>query len=143
MNLSTKTQIGMWIFTVSALAFGGLEIYGVTKHASDPIWPRHAIFHAVTGLFDVLVLCTFVFVLSWRFLKDGRRWSWWALALIGLAMFGGLPVGNLLSHGGLSGGGESLGHPQLFTGLAWLSVILWVLGLGLTWSHLRLANSRC
>ncbi len=132
---SKSTLIGLWIFSVAALAFGGLEIYGVTEHLRNPAWPDHAKFHAVTGLFDELTLCLATLIVSWTWLRAGRRWSWWALGLIGLSLFGGLLIGNVLSHGGLSGGGESLGHPGIFTTLAWMVVILWGIGLALTWAH--------
>lgn len=137
MQLSTKTKIGMGIFSFAVVAFSALEIYGVTEHLKDATWPAHAKFHAITGLFDELTLCIFTLVLTWRFLKQGQRWAWGALAVIGFAVFGGLLIGDPLSGGGLSGGGESLGNPKLFTGLAWLSVVLWVIALGLTRSHVE------
>lgn len=135
MSLPVKVKLGMGIFSFAAVAFGGLEIYGVGHHARDPAWPHHAVFHAVTGLFDELTLCIFTLLLTWGFLRHGLRWAWWWLALIGFSLFGGLIIGNVWSHGGLSGGGESLGNPALFSTLAWVAVVLWTIALALTWSH--------
>ena len=94
MSLPTKVKIGMGIFSFAAVAFGALEIYGVTSHSRDPSWPAHAVLHAVTGLFDELALCFFALVLTWRFLKQGQRWAWWWLALIGFSLFGGPIIGE-------------------------------------------------
>ncbi len=131
---SLKTKIAIGLFTFQSVAFAGLEIYGVSHHANDPSWPHHAALHAITGLFDELTLCAFAVLLCWTFLKRGDRWAWWALAAIGFALFGGLVIGNIWSHGGLSAG-ESLGHPNLFTNMAYASVVLWAVALALSWSH--------
>ena len=138
--ISTKAKIAMGLFTFQPVAFGALEIYGVTEHSKDPSWPHHAALHAVTGLFDELTLCLFAVILTWTFLKQGVRWAWWAMAAIGLSLFGGLVIGNILSHGGLNGG-ESLGHPDLFTNMAYASVVLWAAALALSWSHTSSAES--
>jgi hypothetical protein len=130
--MASQQKAGAWIFTLLAVTFAGLEIYGVTDHSHNPDWPHHALFHAVTGLFDELTLAIFALVLTWRYLPAGDRMAWWGMALIGLSLFGGLLVGDVFSHHGLSGGGESLGHPELFTVLAWAAVALWLVGLFLT-----------
>jgi hypothetical protein len=135
-GLSLSTKIAMGLFTFQSVAFGALEIYGVTQHSHNTAWPHHAELHAMTGLFDELTLCGFALVLTWTVLKRGMRWAWWALAAIGSALFGGLVVGNLWSHGGLSAG-ESLGHPELFTEMAYASVVLWVVALALSWAHTK------
>jgi hypothetical protein len=132
--LSTKAKIAMGLFTFQSVAFGALEIYGVTEHSRDTSWPHHAELHAITGLFDELTLCIFAVLLTWVFLKQGVRWAWWALAAIGFSLFGGLIIGNIWSHGGLNGG-ESLGHPGLFTNMAYASVALWAVALALAWTH--------
>jgi hypothetical protein len=132
--LSTKAKIAMGLFTFQAVAFGALEIYGVTEHSHDATWPHHAVLHAITGLFDELTLCIFAVLLTWTFLKQGIRWAWWALAAIGFSLFGGLIIGNAWSHGGLNGG-ESLGHPGLFTNMAYASVVFWAVALALAWPH--------
>lgn len=133
-GLPITTKIAMGLFTFQSVAFGGLEIYGVTEHSENPTWPHHADLHAMTGLFDELALCGFAVVLTWTFLKRGVRLAWWALAVIGTAIYGGLVAGNLWSHGGLSAG-ESLGHPEVFTEMAYASVVLWAVALALSWSH--------
>ena len=132
--ISTNAKIAMGLFTFQSVAFSGLEIYGVTAHSKDESWPHHAALHAITGLFDELTLCIFAVLLTWTFLKQGARWAWWAMAAIGLSLFGGLIIGNIWSHGGLNSG-ESLGHPGLFTNMAYASVVLWAVALALSWSH--------
>lgn len=138
--ISTKAKIAMGLFTFQSVAFGALEIYGVTAHSKDASWPHHAALHAITGLFNELTLCIFAVLLTWTFLKQGVRWAWWAIAGIGLSLFGGLIAGNIWSHGGLSSG-ESLGNPELFTNMAYASVVLWAVALALSWSHTRNAES--
>lgn len=133
-GLSFTTKIAMGLFTFQSVAFGALEIYGVTQHAHNETWPHHAQLHAMTGLFDELALCGFAVALTWTFLKRGERWAWWAMAVIGATLFGGLVAGNIWSHGGLSAG-ESLGHPEVFTNMAYASVVLWAVALALSWSH--------
>ncbi len=141
MRLSFKTKIAMGLFTLQSVAFGALEIYGVTHHATDASWPHHAALHAITGLFGELALCGFAIILTWTFFKQGLRWAWWVLAVIGFALFGGLVIGNTWSHGGLSAG-ESLGHPSLFTDMAYGSVVLWAVALALSWSHTNDQSAR-
>ena len=138
MERSKKTRLGLWLITAPALAFLLLETRGAYGHWSEMsgIWDKHAMFHAVTGLFYAQVICISVMVLTWIPLKAGEKWSWWVVALMGIGIHGGHIIADQLTDRGLSGVQAGGGAGSTFFIGTMVALGFYVVGLILTRSHL-------
>jgi|GEM_PF-4241724 len=136
--MQTKTKIGMWMLTLLAITFGVIDARGGLIHLRTPDWgTHHAEFHMITGLFYTLALCAIIIVLTWIPLKRGERWAWWTIAVAAVTIHGGHFLGDVLTEGGLRGGGTAQGPGMIFYSLTGLALLLYLIALGLTRSHAR------
>lgn len=136
--MSTKTKIGMWMFTLLAVAFAGIDARGGFIHLDTPEWGSpHAEFHMVTGLFYTLALCAIVVILTWIPLKRGDSWAWWTIALAAITIHGGHFLGDTMTDGGLSQSQAAQGAGIMFLRLSGLALLLYFVALGLTRSHVK------
>ena len=120
--MSTKTKIGMWMFTLLAVAFAGIDARGGFIHLDTPDWGSpHAEFHMVTGLFYTLALCAIVVILTWIPLKRGDGWAWWTIALAAITIHGGHFLGDTMTDGGLSQSQAAQGAGIMFLRLSGLA----------------------
>lgn len=133
---STRTRVGMWMFTVLAAVFGVIDARGGFIHLGTEDWgSAHARFHMITGLFYTLALCAIILILTWIPFKQGQRWAWWTIALAAVTIHGGHFLGDALTEGGLRGGGTAQGPGLIFYSLTGLALALYLVALGLTHSH--------
>lgn len=134
--LSTRTKIGMWMYTVLATVFGFVDARGGLIHLRTEGWgTNHALFHMITGLFYTLTLCVLIVILTWIPFNQGQRWAWWSIVLAALTIHGGHVLGDQLTHGGLSGGGTAQGPGMVFFSLTLTALALYVVAFILTWPH--------
>lgn len=138
MEPSTKTKVGMWMFTVLAVVFGGVDARGGLIHLNTPDWgTHHAQFHMITGLFYTLALCAIILILTWGPFKRGEGWAWWTIALAAITIHGGHVLGDAMTEGGLKGGGTAQGPGLVFYSLTCLALFLYLVALALTRGHVR------
>lgn len=95
-------------------------------------WPVHAQHHLVHQIVLFLGLSAVGFLILYGPLARRERWSWWAMLIIGISLFGGFWFGHPL---------VGLGEPGMLpnTAQAVLS-LLFVLGLGFGWREVRRAT---
>ena len=134
---SRKTTFGMWLFTALAAGFFAVDTRGAYFHWKElsEIWPKHAMFHAVTGLFYTQILCVMIIVLTWTLLKEGRKLGWWTVGAMGLGIHVGHVIGDELTHHGLSDAQAAQGPGQIFFAGTLIALGLYVVALILTHSH--------
>jgi len=137
MEVSKQTKIAMWIFTFAAMAFFIVDTRGAFIHLRTEPWTNHAMFHAVTGLFYTQALCVIVLILTWIPFKKGQLWSWWTIMLIGVTIHGGHLIGDIMTDGGLRGGGTAQGPGMIFYSLTAVALLLYLAGLALSRKHFR------
>ena len=133
--MTLRTQIGMWMLTVLAAAFALIDARGGTIHLLGEDWSAHAKFHLVTGLFYTVALCTVMIVLTWGPFRRGERWAWWLIAALSVTIHGGHFVGDVMTHGGLRGGGTAQGSGLLFYSLTGVALVLYIVALILCYPH--------
>ncbi len=137
MQVSLKTKIALWLFTALAVAFFIIDTRGAFIHLDTEPWPHHAMFHAVTGLFYTQALCILVIVLAWIPLRQGHKWSWWAIMFIAVAIHGGHFLGDFMTEGGLRGAQAAQGPGLIFYVLTGLALVLYFVGLALCFGHVQ------
>ena len=139
MELSIRTKIGIWLFTIPAATFLLLETRGAYSHWKEliDVWQPHAMFHAVTGLFYTQAICIMVIVLAWIPLKRGELWSWWGLALMSIAMHGGHVLADPITKNGLRGQQAGGGSGEMFYMGTVAALVLYILALILTRPHVK------
>lgn len=132
-----RTRIGLAILTFLPL-FTALSETGVAiGHVRQAEWVPHAVFHLLMGLGALLATCGLILVLTWIPLRRGERWAWFAIAFAASTLQAGALVGDFVTDGGLRNYAVVLGSGSVvFAGLL-ASVVLYALGLGLTWSNCR------
>lgn len=136
--MSTKTKIGMWMFTLLAVVFGGIDARGGLIHLHTEDWGSpHAQFHMITGLFYTIALCIIIVLLTWIPLKKGQAWAWWTIAMAAVTIHGGHFLGDYLTHGGLRGSQAAQGPGSIFFMLTGLALLLYLVALALTRGHTR------
>lgn len=136
-EVSRRTKIALWLFTVLAVAFFAVDTRGAFIHYYSAGWEPHAMFHAITGLFYTQILCILVVILSWIPLRQGQYWSWWAVALIGIGIHGGHVVGDWLTDAGLRGQQAAQGAGIIFYSGTLLALFLYLVGLAMSYRHVR------
>lgn len=137
MELSKRTKIGMWLFTILAATFFVVDTRGAYFHWKEAGWPDHAMFHAVTGLFYTQIICIMIIVATWIPFKQRQAWSWWTIALMGIGIHGGHVLGNYLSNNGLSGAQAAQGPGKIFFIGTVTALVLYIIGLFLTHPHIK------
>lgn len=140
MQLDKKTKIGIWLFTIPAVTFFLLESRGAYHHWAElsGIWDKHAMFHAVTGLFYTQIICISVVVLAWIPLRrGGEMWCWFILMLMGVGMHGGHVIGDPLTDHGLSGARAGGGSGEMFYYGTIAALGFYVVALILTHRHAK------
>ena len=142
MEMSTLTLVGMSIFTAAASAFAAIDTRGAIIHYKTEPWTNHAMFHAVTGLFYTQALCVLIIILIWIPFRQGHMWSWWTTMFIAVAIHGGHLVGDLMTEGGLRGGGTAQGPGIIFYSLTVAALVAYFVGLALTYGHVRGNSAR-
>jgi len=80
---------------------GALVVVALARfpgHLTDVAWPAHAKAHLTSqiGTIDALAIANLV-VLAGPF-RSGKRWAWWCLALVGLAVFGGYWIARAIAE---------------------------------------------
>lgn len=139
MPISTRTKIAMWIFTIAAAAFFIIDTRGAFIHLRTEPWPNHAMFHAITGLFYTQALCVLVILLTWIPFRQAQNWAWWTVVGIGVAIHGGHFVGDVMTHGGLRGGGTAQGPGLIFYSLTGVALLLYLIAGALSRAHFKRA----
>lgn len=110
-----------------------VSLFRGTRHLSWD-WPVHAHHHLVANISTAVGLAVVSLLLVVGPLQRRERWTWWALLVAGLAIFGGFWIGNAT---------VGLGEPGALPNTAQaILTALYVGGLGLAWRPLRPAGSR-
>jgi hypothetical protein len=84
------------LFTLAALIVVVLGRF--PRHLTDVGWPPHAKAHLIGQIGTTVALAiasTGILVGPFR---GGKRWAWWCMALIGLAVFGGYWVARVMAE---------------------------------------------
>ena len=134
---SKKTTIGMWLFTILAATFFVIDTRGAYFHWRElsDVWPKHSMFHAVTGLFYTQILCIMIIVMTWTLLKEGRKFGWWSAGAMGIGIHGGHVVGDFLTDRGLSDAQAAQGPGVIFFTGTIIALVLYIVAMFLTHSH--------
>jgi len=94
-------------------------------------------FHLLMGLSGLLAAYTLILILVWIPLRNGQRWAWYAIAAAALIVHGGQWFSDVVTGGGLRNYTVILGSGSMvFAGIITV-LLLYVVGLALTWSSTR------
>lgn len=109
---------------VPLLATIGVAVIRASRHLSWD-WPTHAHHHLLGHIATAVGLAVVSLLVVRGPLRAGEPWAWWALAVAGLAIFGGFWLGNVT---------VGFGEPaaQAYTAQAVLSAV-YVSGLAVSW----------
>ena len=99
-----------------------------TRHLSWD-WPVHAHHHLLAHITSAVGLSIVSLLLIFGPLQRRERWAWWALALAGVAIYGGFWLGNATV--GLGEPGAAPNTSQA------VQTVSYLLGLALGWRELR------
>lgn len=135
MELSKGTKIAIWTLLIHALGYVILETRGAISHLKTDPWEPHAKYHGITGLFYQHALLAAVALLTWFPLRQGRRWGWWGIAMIALAMHGGHIVGDAVTDGGLRKAQVAQGSGRFFYFVTISELVLYGVALALSFRH--------
>lgn len=143
MQPTQKTKIGMWMLTVLPIAFGLIDARGALIHLHTEGWgSHHALFHMVTGGFYTLALCATIVILTWIPFKQGLRWAWNTIVMLGVTIHGGHILGDYMTDGGLRGGGTAQGPGLVFYSLTCTALGLYIIAFVLTYPHVAKSSTR-
>ncbi len=99
-----------------------------TRHLSWD-WPVHAHHHLLAHIASAVGLSVVSLLLIFGPLQRGEPWVWWALAIAGLAIYGGFWLGNAAV--GLGEPGAAPNTSQA------VQTVLYMLGLALGWREVN------
>ena len=87
--MERKTRLGtiLLLFTVAALVVVALVRF--PGHLTDVEWPPHAKAHLIGQIGTTVALAIASAAILVGPFRSGKRWAWWCLALVGLAVLGG------------------------------------------------------
>jgi hypothetical protein len=96
-------------------------------------WPAHAQHHLISHIALAVGLGTICLLLVAGPLRRSERWSWWALAVAGIAIYGGFWLGNATVGLGEPGAGPNTSQA--------IQSALYVSGLVIAWRELARAHA--
>jgi len=83
------------------ITMGALVVVALARfpgHLTDVAWPPHAKAHLIGQIGTIVALAIAnLAVLAGPF-RSGKRWAWWCLALVGLAVFGGYWIARAIAE---------------------------------------------
>lgn len=129
-KLDKKTCIGLWMCRIPALAFAVLEARGCYLHFTTENWENHAQFHSLTGLSYYLGLTLFFLFITGKPFRNGEKWAWFSLVLMGVFVHGAHILIDSFTEG-LRGGGTSQGAGMTFYYLTIAGFALYMIGAAL------------
>jgi hypothetical protein len=89
------------------------------------------------GLSGLLATYMLILILVWIPLRNGQRWAWFAIAAAALIVHGGQWASDVVTEGGLRNYTVILGSGSaVFAGIV-MALILYGVGLALTWPSSR------
>ena len=129
-DIPKKKKAIMWLFTFLAVAYLVVETRGAFMHWQEMIdvWQPHAMLHAIQGAIYTQALCIMVVVITWISFRRGERWAWYAVGFIGVSLHGAHVLGDIMSHGGLSGAQAAQGSGQMFYAITVTALVLYIVG---------------
>ena len=128
-----KNKIGLWRLTFLPLFAATVESRACIGHFLQESWPPHEMFHLLMGLSGLLATYVLILILVWIPLRNGQRWAWFAIAAAALIVHGGQWVSDAATDGGLRNYTVILGSGSLvFAGIIAV-LLLYCVGLVLTW----------
>jgi len=91
-----RTGTALLLITIAALAVVALARF--PAHLTNVDWPPHAKAHLIGQIGTTVALAiASLAVLAGPF-RSGKRWAWWCLALVGLAVFGGYWIAHAIAE---------------------------------------------
>ena len=132
-----KNKVGLAILTFLPLLAATVESRACIGHFLQEQWPPHEMFHLLMGLSGLLATYVLILILVWIPLRIGQRWAWFAIAAAALIVHGGQLASDVVTDGGLRNYMVILGSGWLvFAGII-ATLVLYGVGLALTWSSTR------
>ena len=132
-----KKNIGLGMLTLLPLLAATLESRACIGHFMQEQWPPHEMFHLLMGLSGLLATYALILILVWIPLRRGERWAWFAIAVGALIVHGGQWASDAVTDGGLRNYAVILGSGSLvFAGIV-ATLLLYGVGLALTWSSTK------
>ena len=130
-----KTKIGLFILTVLPILTGIAETKASIGHFLLDNWPSHAMFHMFMGLGGLLATYGLILFLAWGPLKRGERWAWYAIGFAASMVHGGQLISDVITDGGLRNQEAIVASGSVLIGAIVGILLLYSIGLALTWSH--------
>lgn len=88
-----KLRLYSWVFVLGAVFLGVAVFVDILPtHAFDPTWSDHARFHVTMGASHMLAVALLTLFVAWFPFREGRMWSWFALAVVPLFGLGSIPL---------------------------------------------------
>lgn len=128
-----KDRLGFAILTVLPLFASIIDSRVCIGHFVQGEWPPHEMFHLLMGLAGLLTAYGLILVLVRIPLRRGERWAWFSIAGAAVAVHGGQLLSDILTDGGLRNQAPILGNGSLIFGGIVVVLILYGVGLALTW----------
>lgn len=128
-----KNKIGLVILTFLPLFAATVESRACIGHFLRDEWPPHEMFHLFMGLSGLLATYLLILILVWIPLRSGHRWAWFAIAAAALTVHGGQLASDVITDGGLRNYTVILGSGAVVYAGIFVALLLYGVGLGLTW----------
>ena len=87
-HLSPTGRLGAVLLAVALAVLAGVALLRFPEHLGLLDWPPHAKAHLVAQMGTTVALAFLSLAVLAGPFWSGKRWAWWCLALVGIAVFG-------------------------------------------------------
>lgn len=92
------TRLGAILLMITQGALVAVALVRFPGHLTDVDWPPHAKAHLIAQIGTTVALAILSAAILAGPFRSGKRWTWWCLALVGLAVFGGHWVARAMAE---------------------------------------------
>jgi len=125
--------IAMALITITTIGHALGYSFAVPEHLFDPSWPDHARFHVLQALIGVIGIDLAILALTFGPFQRREQWAWWLVGILLIFAQGGYFLAAIFIPEGITPG---LGVNLVYV----LSIILWGIGLGMSYRAMRPAG---
>ncbi len=81
-------RLGAFFLMATLAALVSVALVRFPGHLTDVDWPPHAKAHLIGQIGTIVALAALSLAVLAGPFRGGKRWAWWCLVLVGLAVFG-------------------------------------------------------
>ena len=88
-HMKHMARVGTILLMATLAALVAVALLRFPGHLTEVDWPPHAKTHLIGQISTIAALTALSLAILAGPFRRGKRWAWWCLALVGLAVFGG------------------------------------------------------